>query len=360
MNKNKISDNIGFTFNDVLIVPQFTDIKREQIDISTHLTPNIKLAIPFMSSPMDTVTTSQMAIALGKAGGLGVIHRNLTVEDQVKEVKRAKKEISLVAGAVGVGKDLQTRVEALSRAGANIIVVDSAHGHSKYVLEATKYISDKYKEIVLIAGNVVTGQGAKVLIEAGADVLRVGMGPGSICKTRIVAGIGVPQVTAIIEVAEVAKKHDVSVVADGGMRSSGDIVKALAAGGDVVMSGSLFAGTDEAPGNLVTVDGKKYKKYRGMGSVAAMRQGSAARYGQEYRVGQEKKLIAEGVEGLVAYKGSLETVISQLAGGLRTGMYYIGAKSIADLQKKAKFIRVTQASLIESHPHDVVIRASSV
>lgn len=354
--KNKIIDSIGLTFDDVLIVPNYTDLKREEIDISTHLTSDIELKLPFMSSPMDTVTTSSLAIALGKAGGLGVIHRNLTIESQIEEVRRAKKKIPLVAAAVGVGKDFQERMDVLNRAGVDVVVVDSAHGHSKYVLETTKYISDKYKNIVLIAGNVVTRRGTKALIEAGVDALRVGMGPGSICTTRIIAGIGMPQITAIMETATVAKQYGISVIADGGLRFSGDVIKALAAGGNMVMSGSLFAGTDEAPGETIVKNGKKYKSYRGMGSIAAMKQGSAARYGQEYRIGREKKLIAEGVEGLVLYQGPLENVINQLAGGLRTGMYYAGVKNIKDLQEKARFIRVSQASLRESHPHDILIK----
>lgn len=358
MNNNKILNNIGLTFDDVLIVPDYTDVKREEIDISIRLTSDIKLKLPFMSSPMDTVTTSFMAIALGKLGGLGVIHRNLTIKDQVEEVKKAKKETSLVAAAVGVGRDLKERAEVLSRAGIDVVVIDSAHGHSKFVIEATRYVSEKHKNITLVAGNVVTGEAARVLIEAGAQVLRVGMGPGSICTTRIIAGIGTPQITAIMKVAKVAKEHNISVIADGGLRLSGDIVKALTVGGDCIMSGSLFAGTDEAPGEVVIIDGKKYKSYRGMGSVAAMKEGSAARYGQEYRKGQEKKLITEGVEGLVPYKGSLESVVNQLVGGLRTGMYYAGARNIRELQEKAKFIRVSQASLIESHPHNILIKAS--
>lgn len=355
MNQNKILNSIALTFDDVLIVPDYTDIKREEIDISTQLTPDIKLKLPFISSPMDTVTTSSMAIVLGKLGGLAVIHRNLIIENQVKEIKKAKKETSLVAAAVGVGRDLKERMEGLSRAGVDVVVIDSAHGHSKFVIEATRYVSEKHKNIALIAGNAATGEAARVLIEAGAQVLRVGMGPGSICTTRIIAGIGTPQITAIMEVAKVAKEHSISVIADGGLRLSGDIVKALVAGGDCIMSGSLFAGTDEAPGEVVTVEGKKYKAYRGMGSVAAMRKGSAARYGQEYRKGQEKKLIAEGVEGLVPYKGSVKNIVNQLVGGLRTGMYYVGARSIKDLQEKAKFMRVTEASFRESHPHDILI-----
>lgn len=352
---NKIIPEVGLTFDDVLLIPNYTEVKREEIDISTSLGEKIKLSIPIISAPMDTVTESKLAIALGKLGGLGVIHRNMTVEVQKKEVEAVKKEGLPAAAAVGVGKDLEERVAALVSAGVDIIVVDSAHGFSKWVVEATKFISQNYKNITLVSGNVATAAGAKALIEAGADALRVGMGPGSICTTRIVAGMGVPQITAILETVVVAKQFGIPVISDGGLRYSGDIVKAISAGASLVMTGSLFAGCLEAPGRVVTKNGKKYKSYRGMGSISAMKEGSAARYGQNYRVGQEKKLIAEGVEGLVPYKGTVEEVVTQLVGGLRAGMYYAGVKNIAELQEKTRLMRITQASLTESHPHDIVI-----
>lgn len=352
---NKIIDTTGLTFDDVLVLPNYTAVRRQEIDVSSSLTPMVKLSLPFLSSPMDTVTTSKLAIALGKLGGLGVIHRNLPVARQVEEIKRVKKENLLSSAAVGVGNDLDKRVAALVQAGVDILLLDSAHGYSKWVIEATKFITQKYKHITLISGSVATADGAKALIEAGADVLRVGMGPGAICTTRIVAGIGVPQITAILETAVLAKKYDVRIIADGGLRFSGDIMKALACGASLVMAGSLFAGCDEAPGKIVDIKGKKFKSYRGMGSVSAMKEGSAVRYGQEYKYGQGKKLIAEGVEGMVPYKGTLEEVVTQLAGGLKAGMYYAGVKNITELQEKTRLIKVTQASLIESHPHDIII-----
>lgn len=354
INNSKIIDTIGLTFDDVLVLPNYTDVRRQEIDISSYLTSKIKLTLPLLSSPMDTVTMANLAIALGKLGGLGIIHRNLSIENQVEEVKKVKKENLLSAAAVGIGDDLEERVKALSKIGVDVLLIDSAHGYSKWVRQATYYISQNYKHITLITGSVATTAGAAALIDAGADVLRVGMGPGAICTTRVIAGIGIPQITTILETAALAKKYDVAVIADGGLRFSGDIVKAIAAGASLVMSGSLFAGCSESPGKIMTIGGKKYKNYRGMGSVSAMKQGSAARYGQEYRRDQEKRLIAEGVEGLVPYKGTLEDVVTQLVGGLKAGMYYAGVKNITELQEKTKMIRVTQASLTESHPHDII------
>ncbi|MBI5452444.1 IMP dehydrogenase [Candidatus Gottesmanbacteria bacterium] len=353
---NKISQDLGLTFDDVLLLPNYTEVRREDIDVSVQLTQKIKLAIPLLSAPMDTVTTAKLAIALGKLGGLGVIHRNLSKVEQVAQVAQVKKEGLLAAAAVGVGKDIEERVAVLVKAGTDVLLIDSAHGFSKWVIEATQFIADKYKNIALISGSVATAAGAKALITAGAAALRVGMGPGSICTTRVVAGMGVPQITSILETAAVAKQYAVPVISDGGLRFSGDIVKALSAGASTVMSGSLFAGCEEAPGKIVTVDGKKYKSYRGMGSLASMKEGSAARYGQEYRLGQEKKLIAEGVEGLVPYKGTVKDSVVQLIGGLRAGMYYAGVKNITELGEKTRLVRVTQASLVESHPHDIIIK----
>lgn len=355
MDNIKIIGSKGLTFDDVLIVPNYTEVKREDVDVSSYLSKNIKLEIPLLSSPMDFVTASEMAIAIGKLGGLGVIHRNMVIEDQVKEITTAKKEIEHVAAAVGVGRDLEERIEAINQAQADIVLIDSAHGFSKQILDAVKFIKEKYRNLVIIAGNVATGAAAKAIIEAGAGVVRVGMGPGSICTTRIIAGVGIPQITAILETSQVARKYGAKIIADGGLRNSGDVVKAIAAGADMVMSGSLFAGCKEAPGKIITIKGKKFKNYRGMGSVAAMKEGSAARYGQEYRIGQEKKLIPEGVEGMVSYKGGVSDVVNQIIGGLRTGMYYTGVKTISELQEKTRFIRVTQASLIESYPHDILM-----
>lgn len=354
MNENKIIETIGLTFDDVLLLPNYTEVKREETDISSYLTAKIKLKIPLISAPMDTVTDAKAAIILGVLGGLGIIHRNLTVGEQALEVEKVKKEDLLVAAAVGIGNDFEERVEALAKAGVDVLLIDSAHGFSKWVIEATKYISQNFKRIALISGSVATAAGAKALIDAGAQGLRVGMGPGSICTTRIIAGMGVPQITAVLETVAVAKQFGVPVISDGGLRFSGDIVKAMAAGASTVMSGSLFAGCDETPGKLIIKNGQKYKSYRGMGSIEAMKEGSAARYGQEYRKGQEKKLIAEGVEGLVPYKGKLEDLIAQLVGGIRSGMYYLGVENIPQLQEKTRFIRITPASLIEGHPHDIL------
>lgn len=354
MSNDKIIEEVGLTFDDVLLIPNFTDVKREDVDISTRLSKKVKLHIPFLSAPMDTVTDAKMAIAMGKLGGLGVIHRNLSIEKQTEEVKKVKKEGLLAASAVGVGKDLHDRVSGLVRVDVDVLVVDSSHGFSKWVIEATKYISQNYKNITLISGSVATSAGAKALIEAGADVLRVGMGPGSICTTRIVSGMGIPQITAIIHTYALAKQFKVPVISDGGVRFSGDIVKAISVGASAIMGGSIFAGCDEAPGEIITKNKKKYKGYRGMGSVSSMKEGSAVRYGQEYRKGQEKKLVAEGVEGLMPYKGKLEDVVNQLIGGLRAGMYYAGVKNIQELQEKTRLMRITQASLTESHPHDII------
>lgn len=356
MENDKILEHTALTFDDVLLLPNYAAVRRDEIDLSSQLTKTIRLSLPILSAPMDTVTTAPLAIALGNAGGLGIIHRNLSIQQQAHEVHQAKDKTMHVGAAVGIGQDLADRVSALVIAGADVIVIDSAHGFSKGVVDATRYIADQYKYVGLVAGSVATAAGAKALIEAGAQCLRIGMGPGSICTTRIVSGMGVPQLTAIMETAAVAKAYDIPVIGDGGIRYPGDITKAIAAGASTVMMGSLFAGCEEAPGKTVTVKGKKYRSYRGMGSVAAMKEGSAARYGQEYRKGQEKRLIAEGVEGMVPYRGTVEDVITQLAGGLRTGMYYVGAKTIEELQTHSRFIRITTASMTESHPHDILMK----
>lgn len=356
MENDKILDQTALTFDDVLLLPNYTSVRRDEIDLSSQLTKTLRLSLPLLSSPMDTVTTAPMAIALGNLGGLGIIHRNFSIEDQAGEVHSAKEKTQRVGAAVGIGADLNDRVEALVTAGADVLVVDSAHGFSKRVIEATRFIADTYKHVGLISGSVATAAGAKALIDAGAQGLRIGMGPGSICTTRIISGMGVPQLTAIMETASVAKAFDIPVIGDGGIRYPGDITKALAAGASTVMIGSLFAGTKEAPGEISTLKGKKYKTYRGMGSVAAMKEGSAARYGQEYRKGQEKRLIAEGVEGMVPYRGTVEEVVTQLSGGLLTGMYYVGAQNIGELQEHSRFIRITTASMTESHPHDILLK----
>ena len=344
----------GLTFDDVLLLPGFTDFKRQEVNLTTRLHPKIVLKLPVISSPMDTVTEEKMARSLALAGGLGIIHRNLSIAHQAQMVERVKKDRVLVGAAVGVGSDLEERVKALVKAGVDLLVIDSGHGNTKFMVEAITFIKKMYPKTVIMAGNVATTDGAKRLIAAGADILRVGMGPGSICTTRIVTGMGVPQLTAIMEAVKETKGSKVTIVADGGIRQVGDMAKALAAGAHAVMLGSLLAGFDESPGNIVDVNGKKYKQYRGMGSVVAMQKGSAERYGQSQDAGG-RKLIAEGVEGLVPYKGAVTDYLDQVAGSLKSSFYYIGGKTLEDFQKNASFIRITPASMAESHPHSVTI-----
>ena len=468
----------GITFDDVLLVPQYSEVTPNMIDLTTNLTKKIKLNIPMMSAAMDTVTESKMAIAMARQGGIGIIHKNMSIEAQAEEVDKVKrsengvitdpfylspehtlkdadelmakfrisgvpitegtklvgiitnrdlkfetdfskkikesmtsKEDGLITAKVGITleeakailakarkeklpivdddfnlrglitiKDIEKqikyplsakddqgrllcgagvgitanmmeRVEALVNAHVDVIVMDSAHGHSKNIIEAVKKVKAAYPDLQVIAGNIATGDAARALIEAGADAVKVGIGPGSICTTRIVAGIGVPQITAIMDCYAVAKEYGIPVIADGGIKYSGDITKALAAGGNVCMMGSMFAGCDEAPGTFELFQGRKYKVYRGMGSIAAMENGSKDRYFQE----GAKKLVPEGVEGRVAYKGSLEDMIFQLVGGIRSGMGYNGCPTIPELQERAKFVKISAASLKESHPHDIHI-----
>ena len=475
-------DNIrtGLTFDDVLLVPLKSDVLPGDVSLKTHLTRDIELNIPIVSAAMDTVTESAMAIALAREGGLGFIHKNMSIEAQAKQVdlvKRneagmildpvvlskdsttleayetmeeynvsglpivdanrnlvgiitardlkylplddtkvedvmtkdnlitAKKGISTdeakkilwenrieklpildeegklvglittkdidntriypnackdaqgrlrCGAAVGVGADMLDRVKALVEAGVDVITIDSAHGHSKNIIEAVKSIRKVYPKLPLIAGNIVTKESAEELIEAGVDTVKVGIGPGSICTTRVVAGVGVPQITAVNDVYEYCKDKDVHVIADGGLKLSGDVVKALAAGGSCVMLGSLLAGCDEAPGEEIIFNGRKFKSYVGMGSLAAMKRGSADRYFQKKET-TAKKLVPEGIEGRVAYKGALVDTIYQLCGGIRSGMGYCGAPNLKYLRENAEFIRITNAGLRESHPHDVEI-----
>jgi IMP dehydrogenase len=466
----------GLTFDDVLLIPAESEVLPRDVDISTNLTRKIKLNIPLMSAGMDTVTESRMAIAMAREGGIGVIHKNMSIERQAMEVDRVKrsehgiivnpiylspdhkvkdalalmeryhisgvpitvegklvgiltnrdlrfegnperiisevmtkdnlvtapvgtsleeaKEILQrhkieklpivdddynlkglitikdiekarqypnaakdshgrlrVAAAVGTGADTMERVEALVKAGVDAIVVDTAHGHSKGVLDTVRSIKGKYPDVDLIAGNVATKEATEALIKAGADAIKVGIGPGSICTTRVIAGIGVPQITAVYDSATIARKYGVPIIADGGIKYSGDITKAIAAGADVVMIGSLLAGTEESPGEIEIYQGRSFKVYRGMGSLASMKQGSKDRYFQE----DAKKLVPEGIEGRVPYKGSLAETVFQLVGGLRAGMGYCGTRTIKDLQENGRFIRITGAGLKESHPHDVIV-----
>ncbi|MCX7955815.1 MAG: IMP dehydrogenase [Patescibacteria group bacterium] len=362
----------GLTFDDILLLPGYTDFKRSEVDLKTILHPKIVLKVPIISSPMDKVTEAKMAKEMAKNGGLGIIHRNLSVLSQFKMVDSVKKEKNfdkdkaslddkkrlLVGAAVGVGEDFFQRVKALSEADVDILVIDSGHGYSSFIKEAVLYIKKNYPKIVIMAGNVATLEGAYFLTKIGVDILRVGMGPGSICTTRIVTGMGVPQLTAIAE-AVFGSKNKASIVADGGIKQFGDIAKALAFGAKAVMLGSLLAGCDESPGEIVEINSQKYKKYRGMGSISAMKKGGAERYGQKKET-SEKKLIAEGVEGLVKYRGKVSEYLFQLAGSLKSSFYYIGARNINDFFKKAHFIKITPSSLIESHPHSLKITDSGM
>ena len=466
----------GITFDDVLLVPAYSEVTPNMVDLSTYLTKKVKLNIPMMSASMDTVTEHRMAIAMARQGGIGIIHKNMSIEAQAEEVDKVKrsengvitdpfslspehtlqdadnlmakfrisgvpitegtklvgiitnrdlkfetdfskkikesmtseglitapegitleeakailakarkeklpivdkdnnlkglitikdieKQIKyplsakdaqgrLLCGAgVGITANMMDRVDALVKAHVDVIVVDSAHGHSKNILEAVKNIKKTYPDLQVIAGNVATGEAVKALIDAGADAVKIGIGPGSICTTRVVAGIGVPQITAIMDAYKVAKEYNIPIIADGGIKYSGDMTKAIAAGANVCMMGSIFAGCDESPGTFELYQGRKYKVYRGMGSLAAMENGSKDRYFQE----DAKKLVPEGVEGRVAYKGSVEDTVFQLIGGLRSGMGYCGAPNIETLKETGKFVKISAASLKESHPHDIHI-----
>ena len=472
----------GFTFDDVLLIPAESHVLPNDADLSTKLAENLTLNIPIITAAMDTVTESQMAIAIARAGGLGVIHKNMSIEQQADEVRKVKrsengviidpffltpehtiaeadelmgryrisgvpvvetlenrklvgiltnrdlrfisdydqsisrhmtsenlvtapvgtdlgtaerilqehrieklplvddngclsglitiKDIEkviefpnaakdefgrlLVAGAVGVTSDTFERAEALFEAGADAIVIDTAHGHSAGVLRKIAEIRAHFPDRTLIAGNIATAEGARALYEAGVDVVKVGIGPGSICTTRVIAGVGVPQVTAIYDAAAVAREYGKTIIADGGIKYSGDIVKALAAGGNAVMLGSMFAGTDEAPGETEIFQGRKFKTYRGMGSIAAMKKGSGDRYFQG-SVNEANKLVPEGIEGRVAYKGAAADIVFQMLGGIRSGMGYVGAANLQELHDNAQFIEMSGAGLKESHPHDVQI-----
>ncbi|MCR5604855.1 MAG: IMP dehydrogenase [Lachnospiraceae bacterium] len=466
----------GITFDDVLLIPGYSNVIGNQVDVSTNLTKSIRLNIPMMSAGMDTVTEHRMAIAMARQGGIGIIHKNMSIEEQADEVDKVKrsengvitdpfslspehtlkdaddlmakfrisgvpitqgrklvgiitnrdlkfetdftkkikecmtseglitapegitlddakkilakarkeklplvdkdfnlkglitikdieKQIKyplsakdeqgrLLCGAgVGITANVLDRVEALVKAKVDVVVLDSAHGHSENVLRCARMIKDAYPDLQLIGGNVATGEGTKALIEAGVDAVKVGIGPGSICTTRVVAGIGVPQISAVMNCYEVAKEYGIPIIADGGIKYSGDMTKAIAAGANVCMMGSIFAGCDESPGTFELFQGRKYKVYRGMGSISAMENGSKDRYFQS----DAKKLVPEGVEGRVAYKGLVEDTVFQLIGGLRSGMGYCGCPTIEDLKEKGRFVKISAASLKESHPHDIHI-----
>lgn len=363
----KILEKDALTFDDVLLVPQYSEITPDMADVSTKLTNTFKMNVPFLSAAMDTVSEHKLVTALALAGGLGVIHKNMSIADQAKEVemvknyefdnekyKRAlidKKGRLCVGAAIGVTADMMDRAHALMDAGVDVFVLDSAHGDSKNIINAIKNLRLEYPSMELIAGNVATYEGALDLMKAGASAVKVGMGPGSICTTRIIAGIGVPQLQAVMDCARASKEMNVPIIADGGIKYSGDVVKALAAGANTVMLGGLFATCEEAPGDIYESNGKKYRTYRGMGSIEAMAKGSTDRY---FQTGH-KKFVAEGVQGIVEVKTTVEELVFQLIGGLKAGMGYCGSKDIPTLQEKGTFIKITNNALLESHPHDISI-----
>lgn len=363
----KILEKDALTFDDVLLVPQYSEITPDMADVSTKLTNTFKMNVPFLSAAMDTVSEHKLVTALALAGGLGVIHKNMSIADQAKEVEMVKnyefdseknKRVLIdkkgrlcVGAAIGVTADMMDRVHALMDAGVDVFVLDSAHGDSKNIINAIKNLRLEYPSMELIAGNVATYEGALDLMKAGASAVKVGMGPGSICTTRIIAGIGVPQLQAVMDCARASKEMNVPIIADGGIKYSGDVVKALAAGANTVMLGGLFATCEEAPGDIYESNGKKYRTYRGMGSIEAMAKGSTDRY---FQTGH-KKFVAEGVQGIVEVKTTVEELVFQLVGGLKAGMGYCGSKDIPTLQEKGTFIKITNNALLESHPHDISI-----
>jgi len=344
----------ALTFDDVTLAPRYSEILPSEVDTSIKLTEHLKLQIPLLSSAMDTVTESKMAIAIGKAGGLGIIHRNLEISNQIKEIKKVKNKKIMVGAAVGAGANEFKRAEAVLKEKIDIIVVDTAHGHTKKVSEMIKFIKKKKdKKTALCAGNIATPEAAKFLLKLGVDIIKVGIGPGSICTTRLVAGIGVPQLSAILNVRNGLKNvKKVKIISDGGIKYSGDLAKAFAAGADAVMIGSLFAGTDEAPGRLIKRKGKMFKSFRGMGSVGAMNKGSADRYFQSKQK-DASKYVPEGVEGFARYKGNVKKIIYKLIGGLKSSMGYLGSKQIKHLRQKPKFVKITKAGFYESMVHNV-------
>jgi len=343
----------ALTFDDVLLTPKYSEILPSEVTTNTSLSKNLNLKIPIISSAMDTVTESKMAIAIAKAGGIGVIHRNLDIKSQISEINKVKSKKLLVGAAVGAGPLEYKRAEAILKANVDLIVVDTAHGHTKKVGEIIRKIKRlKSNKTTLCAGNIATTEAAKFLIKLGAEVIKVGIGPGSICTTRLVAGIGVPQLSAILAVRKGVGRKKVSIIADGGIKFSGDISKALAAGADAVMIGSLFAGTNESPGKIIKKNGKLFKSFRGMGSIGAMNKGSADRYFQTKQK-DTSKYVPEGVEGLVKYKGSVEKIIYRLIGGLKSSMGYLGNKKIINLRNKPKFVKITKAGFYESMVHNI-------
>jgi IMP dehydrogenase len=388
---------IGLTYDDVLLVPKKSGLLPEQISFRTKFTPRFSLRIPLISAAMDTVTDAPMAIAMMQLGGVGVLHRNNTIEDQVAMVKNvvaatadlentgsrvgvsasgsqadhSPSELipnsqfltpSPIAAAVGFYGDAYERAQKLNAAGVNVLVVDTAHGHSTAVIEMVEKLKNDpdFSHMDIVAGNIATAEAAADLVEAGADALKVGIGPGSICTTRVVAGVGVPQLSAVRAVSKIADRHNIPVIADGGINYSGDIAKAIVAGAWTVMCGSLFAGTDESPGEVTDVDGQKVKTYRGMGSLGVMARGTQSFSKDRYFQNDAQVIVPEGISGTIAYKGSVQTIVEQLLGGLRQSMFYLGARRILDLKANGQFIRISPAGLRESHPHGLLsIQATS-
>ena len=343
----------ALTFDDVTLAPNYSEILPSETNTFTKLSNNLTLKIPLISSAMDTVTEGRMAATIAEKGGIGVIHRNLSIKKQVDEIQKVKNKKLLVGAAVGASLDEHKRAERLLKENIDLIVVDTAHGHTKKVSDIIKkVVKIKPKKTTLCAGNIATAEAAKFLIKLGVDIIKVGIGPGSICTTRLVAGIGVPQLSAIMNVKKGIGNSKTSIIADGGIKFSGDISKALAAGADAVMIGSLFAGTDQAPGKIIKKNGKLFKSFRGMGSIGAMNKGSADRYFQTKQK-NTSKYVPEGVEGYVKYKGKVDKIIYQLVGGLKSSMGYLGSKKIIDLRKKPKFFKITKAGFYESMVHNI-------
>ena len=342
----------ALTFDDVLLLPRYSNVLPSETNLSLNLTKKIFLNTPFLSSAMDTVTESNMAIAMAKSGGIGIIHRNLDIKKQSKEVKIVKKKNLFVGAAIGTSEEDIKRAKFLVNSGVDLIVIDTAHGHSEKVLKILSKVKRDNNKISICVGNIATAEAAKKLYNSGADIIKVGIGPGSICTTRMVAGVGVPQLTAIMEVSQALKGKKIKIISDGGIKFSGDIAKALAAGADAIMMGSIFAGTEESPGKKFKIKNKFYKQYRGMGSIGAMSSGSSNRYFQKnYK--DKSKFVPEGVDGRVEYKGNVSKIIYQLKGGLRSSMGYIGAKKLNDIKKNAKFVKITKAGFYESMVHSV-------
>ena len=349
----------ALTFDDILLLPRYSNILPSETLIESNLSKKIKLKVPFLSSAMDTVTESKMAIAMAKSGGIGIIHRNLSIKKQSEEVCKVKKLNLLVGAAMGTSKDDLKRAKTLIDSGIDLLVIDTAHGHSKKVLDTLSKIKKISSKISLCVGNIATAEAARKLYNSGADILKVGIGTGSICTTRMIAGIGVPQITALRDVKKAIQGKNVKIISDGGIKFSGDIVKAIASGADAIMMGSIFAGTDESPGKKFKIRNKYFKVYRGMGSIGAMSAGSSNRYFQKNHK-DKSKFVPEGVEARVEFKGEVEKIIYQLQGGLKSSMGYIGAKNLKEIKKNAKFIKITKAGFYESMVHSVEITESGI